>query len=62
MASRTVCALIVIPRSRSEIHGVEHLITHVPLADGAGQLEESIGQGRLAMVDVGNDGEVAMRD
>ena len=42
-----------------QIHGVEHLFTHVPLADRAGQLQEAVGQGRLAMVDVGNDGEVA---
>ncbi len=42
-----------------QIHRVEDLLSHVTLADGAGQLEEAIGQGRLPMVDMGDDREVA---
>ena len=38
-----------------QIHGVEKLLTHLSLADGAGALEETVGEGRLAMVDMGDD-------
>ncbi len=42
-----------------EVHCVEDLLTHVPLADRSGALEKAIGQSRLAVVDVGDDREVA---
>ena len=42
-----------------EIHRVEDLAHHVPAFDGMGQLEQPVGQGRLAVVDVGDDREVA---
>ena len=42
-----------------EVHVVEHLRRAVARADGAGQLEQAVGQRRLAVVDVGDDREVA---
>ena len=42
-----------------DVHRVEHLFAHVALADRAGELEKAIRQCRLAMVDVGDDREVA---
>ena len=42
-----------------EVHRVEHLRLHFALAERAGQLEQSVGQGRFAMVDVGDDAEIA---
>jgi hypothetical protein len=41
-----------------EIHGVEDLLLELPGGQGPGQLDEPVGQGRFAVVDVGNDGEV----
>jgi len=38
-----------------EFHRVEHLITHVARGHGPRSLEESVGQRRLAMVDVRDD-------
>src|SRR5271156_5492676 len=42
-----------------EIHGVEHLRLHLTLSERAGELEQTVGQGRLAVVDVRNDAEIA---
>src|SRR5713226_2623983 len=42
-----------------EIHGVEHLLPHKSLLEGARELDQPVGQGRLAVVDVGHDAEVA---
>ena len=42
-----------------QVHAVEHLLAHVPLGDGVGHLQDAVGQGRLPVVDVGDDGEVA---
>ena len=42
-----------------EIHAVEHLRLHLAGLQGARHLEETVGQRRLAVVDVGDDGEVA---
>ena len=42
-----------------EVHRVEVLLAHVPGVDGAGQLEDAVGQRGLAVVDVGDDREVA---
>ena len=42
-----------------EIHRVEVLRAHVAGVDGAGDLEDPVGQRRLAVVDVGDDREVA---
>ena len=42
-----------------ELHRVEELLAHLPLRDGAGQLEDAVGERRLAVVDVRDDREVA---
>ena len=42
-----------------ELHVVEELLLHVPDRHRAGVLEQAIGQGRLPVVDVGNDAEIA---
>ena len=42
-----------------EIHGIQHLLLHLPAAERTGALEQAIRQRRLAMVDVGDDREVA---
>jgi hypothetical protein len=42
-----------------EIHRVENLRFHFPRLQRAGHLEEAVGQRRLAVVDVRDDGEVA---
>ncbi len=42
-----------------DIHHVERLILHVALRDGAGDLQDPVGQGGLAMVHVRDDAEVA---
>ncbi len=41
-----------------DIHRVEHLGFHFTVGKAATQVNDAIGQGRLAMVDVGNDGEI----
>ena len=42
-----------------EVHGVEHLLRHVALSERAGALEQSIGERRLAMIDMRDDDEIA---
>jgi hypothetical protein len=42
-----------------EVHGVEHLLAHLAGGDGAGDLEEAVGECGLAVVDVGDDAEIA---
>jgi len=42
-----------------DVHAVEVLLAHVARRDGVGELEEAVGQGRLAMIDMGDDAEVA---
>ena len=42
-----------------ELHVVEKLGLHVAGGDGARFLQQPIGEGRFAVVDVGNDAEVA---
>jgi hypothetical protein len=50
---------MVIPRSL-QVHGVEHLGFHFTRGRQAtAHLDETVGQRRLAMVDVGDDGEIA---
>src|SRR5262249_25483407 len=41
-----------------EIHGVEELLPHLPLLDRPGGLDETVREGRLAVIDVGDDAEV----
>ena len=56
---RTELALIVMPRSRLDIHAVEHLRLHIAIGDGVRVLDQAISEGGFAVVDVGNDGEIA---
>ena len=42
-----------------EIHRVEELRLHLARLERAGDLEEAVGQRRLAVVDVRDDGKVA---
>src|SRR5439155_14011481 len=42
-----------------QIHRVEHLLAHQALVERPGELDEAVGQGRLPVVDVGDDAEVA---
>ncbi len=42
-----------------EVHVVEELLLHVARGDGAGALEDAVGERRLAVVDMGDDREVA---
>ena len=42
-----------------DIHGIEHLLDHVALRHCPRLLDQPIGERRFAMVDMGDDGEVA---
>jgi hypothetical protein len=42
-----------------DIHIVEHLRRHLAVGEAAGALDQAIGQGRLAMVDMGDDRKIA---
>jgi len=42
-----------------ELHRIEQLLAHLAQGDRAGQLDESIGQCRLAVIDVRDHTEVA---
>ena len=42
-----------------DVHRVEDLLLHLPVGDVAAQLDQPVGQRRLAVVDVGDDREVA---
>ena len=42
-----------------DVHGVEHLRFHLTITQSTTALNDSISQGALAVIDVGNDGEVA---
>ena len=41
-----------------DIHRVENLFGHFTLGQATGQLDQTIGQGRFTMVDMGNDRKV----
>ena len=47
------------PALALEIHRVEQLLAHVAVGDGVGELEDPVGERRLAVVDVRDDREVA---
>ena len=42
-----------------QIHGIEHLRLHLAVFEAAANLDEAVCQRRLAVVNVGDDGEVA---
>ena len=41
-----------------EVHRVEHLRLHLAVGQAAAQLDDAIGQGGFAVVDVGDDGKI----
>ncbi len=41
-----------------DIHGIEHLLIHLSGAQATAVLDKTVGQGRLAMIDMGDNGEV----
>ena len=47
------------PALALEIHRIEQLLAHVAVGDRVRELKNPIGQGRLPVVDVGDDGEVS---
>ena len=56
---RTALALIVTPFSRSSSMVSRNWLRTSRAGDGAGALEEAVGEGGFAVVDVGDDREVA---
>ncbi len=42
-----------------DIHRVEHLLLHLAVGETTTGLDQPVGQGRLAMVDMSDDGEIA---
>ena len=42
-----------------DVHRIEHLAAHLALAETAGDLDQPVGERRLAVVDMGDDREVA---
>src|SRR4051812_40788294 len=47
------------PALALEVHRIEHLGAHCPRVDGMGQFEDAVSERGLAMINVGNDREVA---
>ena len=42
-----------------DVHGIEHLFDHFARFERAGELDQAVGERRFAVVDMGDDGEVA---
>ena len=42
-----------------DVHGIEHLLDHLALLQAAGELDQAVSQRGLAVVDVGDDREIA---
>jgi hypothetical protein len=42
-----------------EVHIVEQLLFHIAVGHGAGELQNAVSEGRFAVVDVGNYGEIS---
>ena len=42
-----------------DIHGIEHLVDHFARLERPGELDQAVGKRRFAVVDMGDDGEVA---
>ena len=41
------------------IHGIKHLLGHLALAEATTELDKAVCEGGFAVVDVGDDGEIA---
>ena len=57
----TACDLMVMPRSPLDRHRVEHLVAKLPVGHHVRALNEPVRQRRFAVVDMGDDAEVARR-
>ena len=42
-----------------QVHIVQHLVLHIACGEGAGELQQTVGQGALTVVYVGYDAEIA---
>ena len=42
-----------------QLHVVEELLLHIPIGHRAGVLQQTVGQRRLAMVDVGDNAKIS---
>jgi len=42
-----------------QVHGVQHLLGADALVDGVALLQQPVGEGGLAVIDMGDDGKVA---
>ena len=42
-----------------QVHLVHELVAHLPGGDGAGEFQQPVRQGALAVVDMGDDAEIA---
>jgi hypothetical protein len=42
-----------------KVHGIQHLGLHLTRRQGAGQLQQPVREGGFAVVNVGDDGEIA---
>ena len=49
---------MVIPLLALQIHTIQQLLLHIPLGNGTCQLHHAVGQGTLAVVDMGDDAEI----
>ncbi len=41
-----------------EIHGIQHLLGHLPVGEAAAQVDQPVGQGGLTVIDMGDDREI----
>ena len=46
------------PALALDVHIIEHLALHLPLGQPAGREDQPVGERRLAVIDMGDDGEV----
>ena len=49
---------MVMPRSRSSVHRIEHLVLHLARLEAAAELDEPVGERRFAVIDMGDDREI----
>jgi len=42
-----------------EVHRVEHLFGHLAMGERSGDFEQAVGEGALAVIDMGDDREVS---
>jgi hypothetical protein len=42
-----------------DVHGIQHLLVHLPGTESTAVLDKTVGQGRLAMIDMGDDGKIS---